>query len=378
MIKDVNELYLYYEEKLKPIIDMNIIKLKLFRRIDIVCALVVAAIALWFGVYSRSFIPFMIAVPPLFYFLFKKQTKFAYPDYRSKLLNGIVTFMDEGFKYRSHDSIGKYSFDKSGIRFNRVHKYDVSDIISGGERGRAIRLAFIKGYKFNFPKGVFAVLLATFFSFFIILSFVFTYSDMSLWRIVLISCGITFFIIFFMIMGKALNGKHGTDSDWVVLSKLLYREDERVYIGKMFEGLFLSMEFNKKFMGRTIGMTRSFTEQFLSADISDFMEEVDLENADFMEDFRVYSTDQQEARYLLTPLLMESLYGLKQRLGRPMNFSFAGSKLFITFEMEDLLELATIDKVDSFDKIAELYVSLSDIMQTAGYLGLDRRIWTKM
>lgn len=276
--------------------------------------------------------------------------------------------MGEGFKYRSHDSLGDYNFAESGIRFNRVRRYDISDIIFGGEQGRAISLAFIKGYKFSFKKGLFMALAATFLSFFIISAIALTYSNMNLWRIFLTACGIAFFVVIFMFMGKRMGGRWNSDAGWVIFGNLLYRDDEKVNIGKMFEGLFLSMEFNKNFQGRTIGVTRSITEQFLSADISDFMEEVELENADFMENFRIYSTNQQEARYLLTPLLMESLYGLKKLLGRPMNFSFVGSKLFITFEMEDLLELGTIDKVDGFDKIAELYIPF-------GYYANDRLSW---
>lgn len=378
-MKNVNDFYLFYEEKLKPIIDKNTVKLKAFKRIDMIASGVIAVITLLFAFASQSITPLIVVCPVVLYLIFKKQPKFAYPDYRMRLIGGIVSCMGDGFSYRYHDSLGRYDFENSGISFEKVRKYDISDIISGDGNLGSIRLAFIKGYKYSFKKGRVVVVMFMFFVFFFMLSFslINMYSDMEWWKILLVSGGIGGAIVWFMLTGKNLDGKINEEVDWVIVSNILYREDETINIGKLFEGLFLSMEFNKDFTGQILGITRSWTENFLSSKVAEGMEEVELENAEFMDEFCIYATDQQEARYLLTPQLVESLYGLKQSLDRPMNFSFAGSKLFVTFEMEDLLELGAGAEVDSFDKIIELYICVSDIMQTAGHFGLDRRIWTK-
>ena len=52
-----------------------------------------------------------------------------------------------------------------------------------------------------------------------------------------------------------------------------------------------------------------------------------MDDAEFERYFRVYATDQIEARYALTPSLMESLKLLKMRFHRPINIVLSGDKI---------------------------------------------------
>nr|WP_315107438.1 DUF3137 domain-containing protein [uncultured Campylobacter sp.] len=52
-----------------------------------------------------------------------------------------------------------------------------------------------------------------------------------------------------------------------------------------------------------------------------------MDDAEFERYFRVYATDQIEARYALTPGLMESLKLLKMRFHRPINIVLTGDKI---------------------------------------------------
>ena len=54
-----------------------------------------------------------------------------------------------------------------------------------------------------------------------------------------------------------------------------------------------------------------------------------MDDAEFERYFRVYATDQIEARYALTPSLMENLKLLKTRFHRPINIVLTGDKICI-------------------------------------------------
>lgn len=87
----------------------------------------------------------------------------------------------------------------------------------------------------------------------------------------------------------------------------------------IFKGLFFAADFNKHFRGRTLvraGKAGVFSGLFGSL--------VKLEDPRFNQQFRVFSSDQIEARYLLTPRLMERLMELHSHLGH-MEVSFIGS-----------------------------------------------------
>ena len=71
-----------------------------------------------------------------------------------------------------------------------------------------------------------------------------------------------------------------------------------------FKGSVLKCEFNKKFHGKTVAVSKDFNTKFLG-------EKELLDDIKFNENFRVFTTDKIEARYLLTPKFMGKLNMLK-------------------------------------------------------------------
>ncbi len=59
-----------------------------------------------------------------------------------------------------------------------------------------------------------------------------------------------------------------------------------------------------------------------------------LEDPRFEQEFVVYADDQVEARYVLTPSLMERLVEFKQKAGRPSASRFLGPNVNIAIETE--------------------------------------------
>jgi len=91
----------------------------------------------------------------------------------------------------------------------------------------------------------------------------------------------------------------------------------------IFKGLFFAADFNKHFTGRTLvraGKAGIFSRIFGNS--------IKLEDPRFNQYFKVYSSDQVEARYLLTPRLMERFLELRDSLGG-FEVSFIGSRISV-------------------------------------------------
>lgn len=146
---------------------------------------------------------------------------------------------------------------------------------------------------------------------------------------------------------------------------------KEVRIEDLFEGLFFSADFNKYFDGRT----RLWSGE---ADFLDEMadEHVELESPQFDARFKVRSTNQVEARYLLTPAMMERLLQVQARLGG-INVAFAGGRIAIMVSGPFRLFYPDLDRpMDAamLDRYRGLLRSVTDIVQD---LDLNTRIWTK-
>jgi hypothetical protein len=140
------------------------------------------------------------------------------------------------------------------------------------------------------------------------------------------------------------------------------------------------MRFNKNFHGQTIvksdlGVIRNFSRKVSGGDLSG-LERVELEDPDFEKLFEVYSSNQIEARYLLTTSFMERLKKLGHFFGsKKIEASFYGNALLLTFSNSvNLFEVRSIFEsinvaVES-QKILEEIALIFDVIET---LKLDER-----
>ena len=101
-----------------------------------------------------------------------------------------------------------------------------------------------------------------------------------------------------------------------------------------FRGLLCAFSFPKDFNGRTVIRTEKRWHRKLVRRIKSSDERVILEDSLFNNLFEVDSTDQTEARYLLTPAFMERLLILIDRLdSRRTNLAFDMNRLLISLDL---------------------------------------------
>ncbi|MFW5962448.1 MAG: DUF3137 domain-containing protein [bacterium] len=172
----------------------------------------------------------------------------------------------------------------------------------------------------------------------------------------------------------------------------------------IFKGLFFVIDFNKKFHSRVIikpsalGMIGKKIQLLIkNAHI------IKLENAEFDKQFTVYGTDQQDARYILTPKLIERLLELNKEIAEKkvknnkfmqflnkkgisfdgnssqFSLSFINSQLNIAVPHSKNLFQPRIwgDEVVKKEDIEEYYDYLILIKEIVEILDLNTRIWTK-
>lgn len=122
----------------------------------------------------------------------------------------------------------------------------------------------------------------------------------------------------------------------------------------VFKGQCLRLDFHKTFYGRTlINRDAGFFNRFGGGR---GMQRAMLEDPEFERIFEVYTTDQVESRYLLTPDLMQKLVDLERVFrGGNLKACFDGGEMFITLQGGNLFEPGSMFKpLDSPERVSEL------------------------
>lgn len=123
----------------------------------------------------------------------------------------------------------------------------------------------------------------------------------------------------------------------------------------VFRGQCLRLDFHKTFYGRTL-VTRDagFFNRFGGGGKG--MQRAGLEDPTFEKIFEVYTTDQVESRYLLTPDVMQKLVDIEQVFkGGRLKACFDGGECLITVQGGNLFEPGSMFKpLDSADRVREL------------------------
>ncbi|MDQ7067482.1 MAG: DUF3137 domain-containing protein [Sulfurimonas sp.] len=153
-----------------------------------------------------------------------------------------------------------------------------------------------------------------------------------------------------------------------------------------FKGLFLVSEFPKHFSGTTLILPDTAQSTFGDF-IGSFLQEynfsredlIKLDNVAFEKEFVVYGTDQIEARYILSPTLMENILYFKKRSQHPLSLSFKGGKIYMAIEYnKDLFEPSVFHSLLKY-KIAMEYVeTLHLAIGIVKELKLNQKLWSKL
>lgn len=152
----------------------------------------------------------------------------------------------------------------------------------------------------------------------------------------------------------------------------------------IFRGVFFIADFNKDFRGRTLVLPDTAERLFghfgqkLQAIAMPRMELVRLEDRRFEREFVVYGDDQIEARYILTPSLMDRILQLKDRTGRTIYLSFADSKVYLAISTgENILEPRLSGCLADPSIIQRYYQQIASVLRIVDDLNLNIRIWSR-
>jgi len=152
----------------------------------------------------------------------------------------------------------------------------------------------------------------------------------------------------------------------------------------IFRGMFFIADFNKHFRGKTIilpdtaeklfgGLGKMFQSWNFSRD-----ELIKMDDPEFEKLFVVYGTDQVEARYILSPALMQRISEFKKRTGKKIHLSFKNSCVFVAIGYtKALFEPRVFSSILDFSQIKEYYNDLALTIGIVEDLNLNTRIWTK-
>jgi hypothetical protein len=140
------------------------------------------------------------------------------------------------------------------------------------------------------------------------------------------------------------------------------------YYTTIFCGIFFSADFNKWFSGRTIVMQGApgfFTRGHIK-----------LEDPRFNDKFTVYSSDQIEARYILTPNFMERISALSDKAG--ISLSFVGSRIYVAIPADyQLFQPPFLGSLRNAELIYRYFYFLNLAIGIVEDLNLNTRIWSK-
>ncbi len=166
-----------------------------------------------------------------------------------------------------------------------------------------------------------------------------------------------------------------TDKDGKVQS----RYDE------FFRGLILIADFHKHFQGRTFVFPD--TAENLFGGFGRAMQKLggrsrtqlaQMDDAQFEKDFAVYTTDQTEARYILSPSMMRRLVDIRKRLGSQIRIAFKDSSIWLAIPRKrPFLEPSHHVAATNTDQIRRLLEELLPFLDVIDELDLNTRIWTK-
>ena len=160
-------------------------------------------------------------------------------------------------------------------------------------------------------------------------------------------------------------------------------KDGRSRYVSIFNGIFFIADFHKDFVGETIVLPDRAEKLFgklgtifqkMNVSRPDL---VKLENPDFEKAFVVYGSDQVEARYILTPALMERIMDFQKKSGK-IYLSFLYSKVYIAISLnKNLFEPPLFKSMLNYKLVEDYFKYLILMVNIVEDLDLNTRIWSK-
>jgi len=170
---------------------------------------------------------------------------------------------------------------------------------------------------------------------------------------------------------KMWGNAHGADFEAVECH--MEREDrdsdgDRKWV-TVFRGSLMAMDFHREFLGKTVVLR---DKGLFNSKKKGAMKRVGLVDPKFEKIFEAYSTDQVEARVLLTPTFMQRLVDLEESVdGKKIRFAFLDDLLLIAVETPNRFEAGSMSvpitdpkrTQDILDEIGAVYNLVDGLMK---------------
>ena len=141
----------------------------------------------------------------------------------------------------------------------------------------------------------------------------------------------------------------------------------------VFNGAIVCIEMNKNFSGHTVITPDSFSH---NSPLKGLQHTV-LEDIEFEQKFDVYTDDEVNARYLITPSFMERLLSLKLAFkAEKVSCAFYDKYLIVALSTKlDLFSICSLLKrVDDMQQFYQMYEEIESIIKLIDHFKLDQKI----
>ena len=131
---------------------------------------------------------------------------------------------------------------------------------------------------------------------------------------------------------------------------------------------------NKNFTGHTFFLNKSFNAKKIIINRKKY-ENIELESVSFMNKYDVFSTDQTEARYILTTAMIDRLEHLKLAFNaKYIRGSFKDNKLILAINTgKDMFAMGNDFKESNLQTFRDLFNEIVSIMKIIDQLKLDEK-----
>lgn len=249
--------------------------------------------------------------------------------FKQMIIHPLIRFIDPNLQYAPDGFIDLYTFRRAEIFQRYVNEFDGEDLVSGTIGKTNIKFSEVKA----------------------------RYKDE--------------------------DGEIGPDSihPVIIALKILIR---CIFNRNIFKGLFFVADFHKTFYGQVLIMPDKAEKYFgrfgKMLQSHNFLRGklIRMDNTEFERQFAVYGGDQIQARYVLSPAVMDKILGFKKKTGDSIFLSFKNSTLYIAvpskrnlFEPQYFRNM--VDYIATFQYFQDLRLFIGIVDE----FNLNTRIWSK-
>jgi hypothetical protein len=160
----------------------------------------------------------------------------------------------------------------------------------------------------------------------------------------------------------------------IAISETYYSINHSKHTEVIFRGVVIKIKMNKNFEGKTVIRTKSISIDDLK---KQGLSEVTLEDSEFNKMYRVYSTDQIEARYLLTTAFMERFKQMILAFSSVAEYcSFVDDSIYLGFHTGvDMFAIGSLTKpVTDIGQFKSLFHEIVSILELVDHFKLDKKL----